>query len=161
LAALKKRFAESHPEIEMNMGEFQAQIDRGLALDRLLAVLSGFYGAAAVLASIGLYGVISYMVVQRQNEIGIRMALGANRGRVVRLVMRDVGVMLAAGTVIGLGAAFAATRTAQSLLFEISARDPQIFVAAITVLSVVTLGSAFLPARRASKVDPMTALRCD
>lgn len=160
--SLKERIAELHPEIEMSTIEFQTQIDRGFARDRLLAMLSGFFGVlAALLASIGLYGVISYMVVRRQNEIGIRMALGSGRARVIGLVMADVGVMLAAGIVIGLGFGLAATRTAQSLLFEISPRDPAIFVTAIVVLGLVALASALLPARRAARMDPMVALRCD
>ena len=127
-----------------------------------MAALSGFFGALAmILAAIGLYGVVAYIVVQRQSEIGIRMALGAARWRVVAMVTREVALLLSIGIAIGMTGALALARTAQSLLFGIAARDPTTFVAVPIVLAAVAALSSFLPARRATRLDPMTTLRCE
>lgn len=125
-----------------------------------MAALSGFFGIlAAVLITIGLYGVISYIVVRRRNEIGIRMALGASRQGVVGMIMREAALLLSVGLVSGLVLAFATARTASALLFGVKADDPLTFVAAGALLALVTAIAGFWPALRASQLDPMAALR--
>jgi ABC-type antimicrobial peptide transport system permease subunit len=126
----------------------------------MLALLSGFFGALALLlAMIGLYGTLSYLVAQRQTEFGIRMALGAEPGSILRLVMRNVISVLAVGVLAGIGISLVATRVLQQLLFGLGPRDTVTLVAAVAVLSIVALIAGYLPARRAMKVDPMVALR--
>jgi ABC-type antimicrobial peptide transport system permease subunit len=112
-----------------------------------------------LLAAIGLYGVISYSVARRRNEIGIRMALGAGRSDILRMVMVEAGIMLAVGAVIGTGLALALGQTAKSLLYGLHAYDPATITMAIGALAVVAAAASYLPAFRASRVDPMNALR--
>jgi ABC-type antimicrobial peptide transport system permease subunit len=127
---------------------------------RMLALLSGFFGTLALLlAMIGLYGTLSYLVAQRQREFGIRMALGAEARSILRLVMGNVISVLAVGVIAGLGISLAATRVLQTMLFGLSPRDTVTLLAAVAVLSLVALAAGYLPARRATKVDPMVALR--
>jgi ABC-type antimicrobial peptide transport system permease subunit len=146
----------------MFVGSFQEIIRSGMLRERLLAMLSGFFGLlAALLGMLGLYGVISYIVMQRRNEIGIRVALGANRGQVVRMVMREAGLLLAIGVTIGTVLSLAAGRTATSLLFGLKPNDALTLAAAAGLLAAIGAVASFLPARRASKLDPMAALRCD
>jgi ABC-type antimicrobial peptide transport system permease subunit len=114
---------------------------------------------AGLIAAIGLYGVMSYQVARRKNEIGIRMALGADRAAVVRMVLRESGTLLAAGVVGGAILSMAAARAASSLLFELSPADPAIFAKAVAVLAVVAALATYVPAERASRVDPTLALR--
>jgi ABC-type antimicrobial peptide transport system permease subunit len=129
-------------------------------VDRLLMVLSvAFAALATLLAAVGLYGVLAYTVALRTREIGLRMALGAAPDRVRRMVMRQMGVMTAVGTAVGLGLAALAGRGAQSLLFELKGYDPTVFVASTVLLALIAVGAGFVPALRASRVDPMTALR--
>jgi len=116
---------------------------------------------ALLVASIGLFGVMSYSVARRTNEIGIRMTLGARTRDVLGLVMRESMVLVTAGVVIGLGAAVAASRLVASLLFETTPTDPLAMAGAIATMILVSAFAGFLPARRASKVDPMMALRCE
>jgi ABC-type antimicrobial peptide transport system permease subunit len=128
--------------------------------ERLLAQLSGFFGSLALLlAVIGLYGTVSYMVAQRQREFGIRMALGAEPGSILRLIMRDVFSVVAVGLLAGIAMSLAATRLLQQLLFRIGPRDTVTLVVAVAALSIVALIAGYLPGRRATKVDPMVALR--
>jgi ABC-type antimicrobial peptide transport system permease subunit len=123
-------------------------------------LLSGFFGASALLlAMMGLYGVTAYSVVQRRGEIGIRMALGAQRKAVLWLVMRDVALMLGLGTVVGAAAALALARLVASLLFGVQANDPATMGTAAIGLAIAAVAAAYLPARRASLLDPMRALR--
>ena len=159
-SAIQRRLAKSHPEMTMEFRVFQKQIEDGLVRERLMAALSGFFGAlAALLATIGIYGVIAYVVARRRNEIGIRMALGSTRPQVIGLVMKETAVLVAVGLGIGLVGSLALARFAASLLFGLQARDPlTLFAAALLLAAVAALGS-FLPAWRASRVDPMTALR--
>jgi len=136
------------------------RIHESLLQDQLMATLSGFFGfLAALLAAIGLYGVISYMVVQRTKEIGIRMAIGAERLDVLKLILNEATLLTATGLVIGAGLALAAAQAAKSLLYGLKPRDPITLLAAIVVLSAVAAFASFLPAYRASKLDPLIALR--
>ncbi len=159
-ATAKRIIAEKHPDVVTQFADFQREIRDGLVEERLMAMLSGFFGLLAVLlAVVGLYGVISYIVAMRRNEIGIRMALGATRGNVVAIIVRQTLVLLALGVAVGIVLALAAVRTASSLLFGLQPNDPLTFVAAAALLATIALVASFLPARRASRVDPMVALR--
>ena len=125
-----------------------------------MAMLSGFFGLLAVLlAVVGLYGVISYIVVMRHNEIGIRMALGASRGDVVGIIVRQTLVLLVLGVGVGIVLALAAARGAGSLFFDLRPNDPFTFAVATGVLVSIALVASLVPARRAARVDPMVALR--
>ena len=160
IAAVKHTVAQKHPEIVMEFTDFQARIRDGMTRDRLMAMLAGFFGLLAmILAVVGLYGVISYLVTRRRNEIGIRLALGASRGHVVRMVMREAGWLLVIGLVTGTALSLAAGRSAGSLLFGLKPYDPLTLAAASALLAAIAALASFLPARRASKLDPMIALR--
>ena len=131
-----------------------------LLRERLMATLSGFFGAlAALIATIGLYGVMSYMVARRRNEIGIRIALGADRRDVVRMVMREAGLLLAGGVVVGTALAIAAARTAATLLFGLRPGDPTTLAMAAMGLGTVAMLASYLPALRAARLEPTEALR--
>jgi ABC-type antimicrobial peptide transport system permease subunit len=159
-ASVKTVLHEINPAIEVDFRVLKTQIHQTLLQDKLMAALSSFFGLlSALLAAIGLYGVISYLVTGRTNEIGIRVALGAQRCDVLRMVLREAGVVTVAGLLLGAGLALAAAQAARSLLFELKPSDPVTFVFAILSLSVVALLAGFLPAHRASRVDPMIALR--
>jgi predicted permease len=136
------------------------QVGRSMVQQRLIARLAAFFGALAlVLACIGLYGVMSYAVARRTNEIGIRMALGAEQRRVLWLVLKEVLLLVGIGLVIGLGVSLAATRATKSLLFDVKPTDPLTIAIATLLLFIVALFADYLPARRASKVEPLVALR--
>jgi predicted permease len=160
IAGIKHRLAESHPEILAEFSVFQSRIRAGLLRERLLAMLSGFFGAlAAVLAVVGLYGMISFAVAQRRQEIGIRVALGAGRPQVIGMMMREAGWLLAVGLAVGAGLSLIAGRTASTLLFGLKPHDPLTLVSACLLLAVVAAAASFVPARSASKLDPLAALR--
>ena len=124
-----------------------------------LSLLSTFAAMALILAAAGIYGVLSYVVAQRTREIGIRMALGARRSNVLGMVLREGLGLLALGVVLGLGGAMALTRLLQSLLYAVSPTDPGTYAAVVALLSAVTLAACLVPARRATRVDPLEALR--
>ena len=159
-ATAKRQIAGKHRDVITEFVDFQRQIRDGLVEERLMAMLSGFFGLLAVLlAVVGLYGVISYIVAMRRNEIGIRMALGASRGDVVGIIVRQTLVLLVLGVGAGIVLALAAARGAGSLLFDLRPNDPFIFAVATGVLVSIALVASFIPARRAARVDPMVALR--
>jgi len=160
IGALKETIGNMNPSIDLDFKVMRTRIRESLLQDQLMATLSGFFGfLAALLAAIGLYGVISYMVVQRTKEIGIRMAIGAERVDVLRLVLREAGLLTITGLVIGAGLALGAAQAAKSLLYGLKPHDPLTLIAAVVVLSAVAAFASFWPAYRASKLDPLLALR--
>jgi ABC-type antimicrobial peptide transport system permease subunit len=126
-----------------------------------MVLLGAFAGLALLLASIGLYGVLSYVVMQRSRELGLRMALGATAGSVMRLVVGRGLALTAAGLALGLGLAWALTRTLQNLLYGVAAGDPATFAAVVVLLGIIALAACYVPARRASRLDPIAVLRAD
>jgi putative ABC transport system permease protein len=135
-------------------------VARSMTQDRFSLFLLGLFAFLALtLAAVGIYGVLAYAVTQRTHEIGIRMALGAQRGGILKLVLGDSARVVLLGVGIGLGASWLLTRLMASLLFEVAATDPAIFAAVSVTLLGVALAAASIPARRASRVDPMVALR--
>ena len=143
-----------------NLRTLERQIDRSLLVERFIATLSTAFGVlATVLAVIGLYGVMAYTVARRTREIGVRMALGAVQGDVVWLVMREVLVLVGTGVAIGLAAAWGMNRVVGSVLYGVSASDPLTIAGASAVLAIVALVAGYVPARRATRVNPVLALR--
>ncbi len=162
ISAVKRRLAEVNPEISLTFHVFESDIRDTLVRERLMATLSGFFGfLAALLAVIGLYGVMSYVVQRRTNEIGIRVALGAGRLRILGMVLFEALLLSAIGIVIGLGLSIAMGKAASSLLLGIKPADPTTLGLAAALLGAVAAAASYIPARRASKVDPMVALRCE
>jgi ABC-type antimicrobial peptide transport system permease subunit len=148
------------PTFEMQT--LASQIDATLLQERLIATLCGFFaGLALLLASIGLYGLMAYAAARRTNEIGIRMALGAQRGDVLRLFVSQGVLLIAAGIGIGLVGAFVSSRLLQDLLFEVKSSDPATYIGVALLLALVALVACLGPAQRATKVDPMVALRAE
>jgi putative ABC transport system permease protein len=159
-AVVKRRIAEKHPLVIMQFTDFQGRIRDGLTRDRLMAILSGFFGLlAALLATVGLYGMISYVVTHRRNEIGVRMALGARGDQVIAMVMRESASLVVIGVTIGVVLSLVAGRAAGSLLFELKPYDAVTLIASAALMAVIAIVASFLPARRALNLDPMTALR--
>jgi ABC-type antimicrobial peptide transport system permease subunit len=160
LSPVQDAAASVSKAIPLSFTTLAEQVDDSLVQERLLATLSTFFGALAlVLAMIGLYGALSYLVTQRQREFGIRMALGAPRDSILRLVMRDVVIVLAGGLAAGACLALAMVSVVQKMLFGLAPHDTFTFIAATGVLSVVAVAAGYLPARRAMRIDPMVALR--
>jgi ABC-type antimicrobial peptide transport system permease subunit len=160
VSAAKQSLAQVNPDIMLDFRTLATQVDETLTRERLLATLSGFFGGLALLlATIGLYGVMSYNVARRRGEIGIRMALGAEQARVLRMVLREVALLIAIGLTIGLFATLATTRFVESFLYGIKSNDPLTLSLAAGVLALVAALAGYLPARRASRLDPMAALR--
>ena len=144
--SVKRRIAGTHPEIIVECRSFESRIQDGLVRERIMAMLSGFFGVlAVVLATVGLYGVISYIVTRRRNEIGIRIAIGAGRGQVVEMVMREALLLLASGVAIGIVLALAAGRGAGSLLFDLKPYDPLTLGTSVVLLVLIGALAAFLP----------------
>jgi predicted permease len=161
IGTLPQVVAKLDPDLPVdNLRTMEQQVAETVFLDRFISVLStAFAVLATLLAAIGLYGVLAYTVAQRTREIGLRMALGAGPGRVRGMVLRRVALMTAVGGVTGLAGAVAVGRAAQALLFELQGHDPMVFTAAAVALTIVALGAGWIPAHRASRVDPMRALR--
>jgi predicted permease len=162
-AAVRDRIHAIDPALPVaGMMPMTAVVADSIASDRFIAVLLALFGALALgLAAIGIYGVMSYAVSQRTREIGLRMALGAGRGDVLRMVAREALRLSAIGIAIGLVTAAAATRALGQLLYGVSSGDPVTFAAVAAVVVVTALAASYFPARRASRVDPMAALRTE
>ena len=160
IPALLKRLEPSLPVEELRT--MPQQVRENIFLDRMISTLSASFALlATLLAGVGLYGVLSYSVAQRTREIGVRMALGAGSANVQRMVLKQVGVMVLIGGVVGIAAALAIGRLARSLLYQLEGHDPLVFSLAILLLAAVAFTAGLIPARRASRVDPMQALRYD
>lgn len=161
LRTLRRLVSTLDPNLPVNdLRTFALQVEENVFLDRLLSLLStAFAVLATILAAIGLYGVMAYAVSQRTREIGLRMALGADGQRIRRLILGRVGWMTFVGVALGVAGAMGLSQIAQSLLFELDGNDPFVFTVSIVVLTLVALGAGFLPARRASRIEPMRALR--
>jgi ABC-type antimicrobial peptide transport system permease subunit len=138
----------------------RARVDASISPERLVTNVAAVFSLVALaLASIGLYGILSYAVTRRRAEIGIRMALGANPGDVLRGVLRETSLLLAAGAALGLPAAFAGGRLIATQLYGVEPGDPAAMIAAAALLVAVALVAAYFPARRAARLDPPVALR--
>jgi putative ABC transport system permease protein len=160
IASMKDTIVAANPGIDLEFRVLKTRVHDSLLQDELMATLSGFFGfLAALLAAIGLYGVMSYMVIQRTKEIGIRMAIGAERVNVLRMILREATVLTVTGLVIGTALALGSAQAVKSLLFGLKPRDPLTLVMAVVTLSAVAALASLLPAYRASKLDPLTALR--
>jgi predicted permease len=156
----KRTAGEVDPGASLQFRTLAGQVDESLARERLLATLSGFFGGLALLlAVLGLYGVMSYNMTRRRNEIGIRMALGAQQPRVLLTVLAEVAILIGIGLAIGLVSTIGATHLIASLLYGVQANDPRMFSLAAAVLATVAALAGFLPAYKASRLDPMEALR--
>jgi predicted permease len=137
-------------------------VDRSIFKERIMAALASIFGLLAIaVACLGVYGTMAFQVVRRTNEIGIRIALGAQQGDLIWMILREITILLAFGIMGGLLGALATTRLAEAMLFQVKPADPSTFVLAAAICSVVVLAAGYLPARRASLVDPIEALRCE
>jgi putative ABC transport system permease protein len=160
ISSIKHTANDINPSLVLTFSVLKTQIREGLLREQLMATLSGFFGVlATILAMVGLYGVISYMVARRRNEIGVRMALGASRNDILVMVLREAAILLGIGLVTGTGLSLAAGSAAASMLYGLKPRDPLTLGAAITGMIIVALLASLLPAQRAATVRPMEALR--
>ena len=161
VANIKSQIKAVDPQLPITAADTLANLVNDSAANQIaLAKLSAFFGGLAlVLACVGLYGVMSYTVAGRTREIGVRMALGARRGVVVQLVLREALLLVAAGIVVGIPVALASGRLLRTFLFELSSADPLSLIAVVLMLGVVAAAATFIPARRASRIEPMVALR--
>jgi ABC-type antimicrobial peptide transport system permease subunit len=160
-ASVRRALAGVDPNLTiLGITSFAEQVSLNFNQDRLIARLTELFGLLALtLACIGIYGVTAFSVARRTNEIGIRMALGAERTNVLAMVVRGASLQVALGLVIGIPAALAGSRLLSSMLYGVKSYDPAILLLASAVLAACALIAAFIPARRAAKVDPMVALR--
>jgi ABC-type antimicrobial peptide transport system permease subunit len=158
--AIQKEVQVKLPESSVEVRPLSEQVEAAMTQERILATLaSGFGALALVLACIGLFGLLHYAVARRTREIGIRIALGAEKSGVIAMEMRRALRLVAAGIALGLPVVWIASRWVKSLLFGLAPTDPATMTGAAVLLVTAALGAAYVPARRASKVDPMTALR--
>jgi ABC-type antimicrobial peptide transport system permease subunit len=159
-AALRRAITGVHPDIFIDARTLTSQIEGSLVRERLLARLSGFLGALAMLlACVGIYGVMAYGVTRRTSEIGVRMALGAVPGDVVRMVLRETMLLAVCGIAIGGPVAYWLSRLTSSFLFGLEPNDPVVMVTAGASLLLVCGMAGWLPASRAARIEPTTALR--
>jgi len=163
IPAVRRAIAEVDPNIPINsISTLSEQVDQSTANQRLIAQLSSFFGLlAGFLVCIGIYGLLSYAVARRTSEIGVRMALGARRSNVLWLILREILVLVAIGVAIGLPAALEGNRLTSAMLYGLSPTDPVSLLAAVVLLVAIAALAGFLPARRASRVEPIEALRCE
>jgi len=161
-SALRSPFEEASPEIQISFQVMDTMVQQTMLRERLMATLSGFFGLlAGVLATIGIYGVISYTVAQRRGEFGIRMALGADRGRIVSMILGEAAVLLGVGLTAGTVITLLAVRAVGSMLFGLRPDDPPTLLIAVALLAVVGAAASCFPAVRASRLDPTEALRAE
>jgi ABC-type antimicrobial peptide transport system permease subunit len=162
ISQAKLAITKVDPSIGIEFHTFAAQLQNSLLRERLMATLStGFGLLAAIVATLGLYGVIAYMVAQRRNEIGVRIALGASRANVIRLILHEAILLLGLGLVFGIILALWAGKTAASLLFGLQSQDGISLACAAVLLATVALTASYLPARRAAALNPTVALRSE
>jgi len=161
LAETMRRVArQTSPDAPVKFTTMEATISENVAVPRFRTLLFGlFAGLAVCLAMAGVYGVMAYAVSQRSSEIGLRMALGASTGSVLRLILRQGLALAAAGLALGLAAAVAGTRLLTTMLFRVQPNDPWVYLAVTVLLALVTLGASYIPASRAARIDPLGALR--
>lgn len=160
--AVRRAVATRYPDMIMQFVDFRQQIQDGLVADRMMAMLSGFFGLLAIiLVAVGLYGVLSYFITRRSNEIGIRIALGALPWQVIALVLRDTAIMLLIGLIVGTALALFASRAAATMLFGLKAYDIATLSFAVALLAGIAVLASWLPARKASHLDPVVALRAE
>jgi ABC-type antimicrobial peptide transport system permease subunit len=159
----RRAIAEVNSNILVNnVGSLEEQVDGSIATRSLLARLSGFFGFIAVfLGCIGIYGLLSYSVARRTSEFGVRLALGARSHMLLWMILRECILLLVLGLALGVPVALSSTRILKSQLYELSPLDPTAISIAIAAVSVMTIAAAWLPARRATKIDPMQALRTE
>lgn len=162
LPAAKDVLARNIPQAILDVTTIDRQVDESMRMTLAMARLSGFFGAIALLlAAMGLYGIMAYGVARRKNEIGVRLALGASQSRVVRMVLSDVGRIVIAGVAVGIVLSFGLTKLVVSFLYEVKPNDPATLTAAALMLIAVGLGAAAVPAWRAARLNPVSALRED
>ena len=162
IPAVRRVVARTNPQVNSLYFELKRQVQDSLLRERLVAQLTSFFGMVALLlAGIGLYGVLSYLTVRRAKEIGIRMALGSTRSRVVKMIVGEAAVLVSIGLVVGIGLTLALGRLATSMLYGLSASDPHMLGAGVVVMAAIAGVASGLPALRAARVDPMSALRED
>ena len=162
ITTIRRTLETKYPTMTLQFFDFQQEIRDHLVGDRMMAMLSGLFGLlAALLVVVGLYGVLSYFITQRRNEIGIRIALGAKRGQVIALVMRDTAAMLLIGVVLGTALALLAGQAATAMLFGLKPYDLATLAFAIVLLAVIGVLASLLPAVEASNLDPVAALRAE
>ena len=164
---LRRQMTKADPNLPLYfVGTPKSQIDGFVAQNRIIATMFSIFGLVAiVLASVGMYGVMSFSVNQRRQEFGVRMALGAHYGRILKMVLRQGAIQLALGLLIGVGLALGLATLAgsgiQNILFGVTARDPLTYSVVVTLITIVSLIATIIPARRATRVDPMIALRAE
>jgi ABC-type antimicrobial peptide transport system permease subunit len=150
----------AEPDVTFSLRPLSDYLDASLAQERIVAMLSGFFGGLALLlAGLGLYGITAYAVSRRRAEIGIRLALGAEPHRVVRLVLSRVAILVGVGVAAGVAASIWLSRFVATLVYGLDPRDPTTLAGAVAVLTVVGAAAGWLPARRASRIDPARILR--
>jgi ABC-type antimicrobial peptide transport system permease subunit len=162
IPAVRRALGEVHPSILVSFTTLSGQVASSLSRERMLALLTASFGAVALaLSMLGLYGVMSYAVARRRNEIGVRIALGADAPRVLRMVLGDVTRVVAIGVVLGAAGALASGKLVASFLYGMTPTEPVVLALAVATLLLVALAAGMLPAWRASRVDPVVALRED
>jgi ABC-type antimicrobial peptide transport system permease subunit len=162
IKAAKTVIAEVGSSLSVQVKPMSEQLADSMRGERAMAILSGAFGSlAALLATLGLYGVMSYMIARRRKEIGVRMALGADRRRVVQLVLKEAIVLLAVGLAMGVALSLWAGQAAEKLLFGIQPRDAVSVASAVILLSAIAMLASYIPARRAAAEDPMSVVRME